>query len=589
MFTARISLCIASLLVLAAAAFSQGLNSKVPSNDEIRKILADRIGAENLGIGIVVGVIDSGGKRVVSYGSLAKNDTRRLDGDTVFEIGSMTKVFTSLLLMDMARRGEVALDDPVSKFLPASVHMPERNGRKITLADLSTQSSGLPRLPSNLQPKDAGNPYADYSVQQLYDFLSSYQLTRDIGSRYEYSNLGVGLLGHVLSLRAGMSYEALVQSRTTDPLGMHDTRITLTPDMKSRLAAGHNAGLAPVANWDLPTLAGAGALRSTADDMLIFLAANLGYLKTPLAQDMADEVSIRRPTDMPNIQIAYGWHVETKDENSIIWHNGGTGGYRTYMGYDPKNRTGVVVLSNMSTTAGPDDIGRHLLDGSYPLEKIGPPVEHKQITLDNNTFDRYAGIYQVAPTVLMTMSRDGDRFYTQLTGQQKFEIFAESDRKFFLQVVDAQLTFDVDATGAATQVTLHQNGRDLVAKRLSDAEVKRASAEIESHDAELAKRVQEQTAARGSEAAVRRTIQELQLGQPNYDLMSAPLAAVTRQQLPQLKAAITQFGALESVMFKGVGPGGADIYEVKFEHANTEWRIVLGADGKTQGVVFRPQ
>ncbi len=139
----------------------------------------------------------------------------------------MTKVFTSLLLMDMTRRGEVALADPISKYLPASVKVPERNGRKITLADLSTQSSGLPRLPTNLHPKDETNPYADYSVQQLYDFLSGYQLTRDIGSQYEYSNLGVGLLGHVLSLRAGSSYEALVRSRVSDPLSMWHTRAAL--------------------------------------------------------------------------------------------------------------------------------------------------------------------------------------------------------------------------------------------------------------------------------------------------------------------------------------------------------------------------
>jgi CubicO group peptidase (beta-lactamase class C family) len=243
----------------------------------------------------------------------------------------MTKVFTPLVLMDMTHRGEVALTDPISKYLPASVKVPERNDRKITLADLSTQNSGLPRMPNNFHPKDEANPYADYSVQQLCDFLSGYQLTHDIGSQYEYSNVAVGLLGHVLSLRAGTSYESLVRSRVCDPLGMANTRITLTPEMKAHLAVGHSAA-APVANWDLPTLAGAGALRSTANDMLTFLAANLGYVKTPLAQAMADEVSIRRPAGAPDMQIAYAWHIQTKDGSSIIWHNGGTGGYRTYMG-----------------------------------------------------------------------------------------------------------------------------------------------------------------------------------------------------------------------------------------------------------------
>ena len=307
---------IASLILSSARLFAQ-----IPTDAEIRKILADRVWVDSLGNGIVVGVIDADGRRVVAFGGVSKNDNRPLDGDTVFEIGSITKEFTSLLLTDMARRGEVALTDSVSKYLPEGVSVPERNNRKITLADLSTHSSGLPRMPSNFTPKDDANPYADYSVQQLYAFLSGYRLTRDIGSRYEYSNLGAGLLGHVLSLRAGMSYEALLRSRILDRLGMSNTRITLTPEMKARLAVGHKEtvrtsqnpyGLTPVPNWDIPTLSGAGALRSTANDMLTFLAANLGYVKTPLAEALADQLSVRWPSDGPDFEVGYGWRVQSK-------------------------------------------------------------------------------------------------------------------------------------------------------------------------------------------------------------------------------------------------------------------------------------
>ena len=226
------ALLLAGFVLSCATAFPQP-----PSDTEIPKILAGRVGAESNGSGIVVGIVDANGRRIFSYGSLAKNDARKFDGDTVFEIGSMTKVFTSLVLMDMVRREEVALTDPISKFLPESVKVPERNGRKITLGDLSTQSSGLPRMPNNFTPKDPDNPYADYTVQQMYDFLSGYKLTRDVGSQYEYSNLDVGLLGHVLSLRAGMSYEALVRSRICDPLGLKDTRVTLSDDQKKLLLA----------------------------------------------------------------------------------------------------------------------------------------------------------------------------------------------------------------------------------------------------------------------------------------------------------------------------------------------------------------
>ena len=572
-----------SSILLATAAFAQApSDSPLPPDTEIRKIIADRVGSENSGLAIVVGVIDAKGRRVIAYGSLAKGDKRPLNGDTIFEIGSMTKVFTSLVLMDMVRKGEVALTDPVSKYLPASVKVPERNNKKITLQDLSTQSSGLPRMPTNFHPKDESNPYVDYSVEQLYQFISGYQLTRDIGAQYEYSNLGVGLLGHVLTLRAGQDYETMVRTRILDPLGMNSTRVTLTPDMKARLAVGHGPNLDPVPNWDLsPAVAGAGALRSSANDILTFLAANLGYIKTPLAADMAAEVSIRRPAGAPDMQIAYAWHIQSKNGNSIIWHNGGTGGYRTYMGYDPKSRAGVVLLTNIASTADPDDIGRHLLDASYPVRKVEPIQEHVQVTVNTKAFDNYVGSYELAPNAILTVSRTGDDLFTQLTGQPKFQVFPEGERKFFLKVVDAQLTFDADAQGKATQVTLHQNGRDITAKRIDEAQATALSAA-------LAKRFKDQTALPGSEAAVRRLVEELRIGQPKYELMTPGFADVTRQQLPQLKTIITQFGAVQSVTFKAVGQGGDDIYEVKFEHGSSEWRIMLQPDGKVGSVGIRP-
>ena len=371
----RLGPILAVLLFGAVGAFGQA-----PSNADIHTILKNRLWLEDLGIGIVVGVIDGGGRRVVSFGSLAKNDKRPLNGDTVFEIGSITKEFTSLLLTDMVRRGEVALTDPAAKFLPPGVTMPGRGDRRITLADLSTHSSGLPRMPSNFKPKDSANPYVDYSVQDLYGFISGHHLTRDIGAQYEYSNVGVGLLGHVLALRAGSGYESLLRARILEPLGMTDTAITLTPSMKARLAVGHaesartsenRYGLSAVANWDIPTLAGAGALRSTANDMLTFLAANLGYIKTPLAGAMADQIATRRSSDNPDFEVGYGWRIQNKFGGTIIWHGGATGGYRCYIGFDPQAKVGVIVLSNVLMPLV-DDIGPHLLNSRYPLSKSSP-------------------------------------------------------------------------------------------------------------------------------------------------------------------------------------------------------------------------
>jgi serine-type D-Ala-D-Ala carboxypeptidase/endopeptidase len=163
-----------------------------------------------------------------------------------------------------------------AKYLPASVKVPERDGRQISLVDLATHTSGLPRMPANFRPKDPANPYADYTDEQLYSFLSSYDLIRDIGLKFEYSNLGFGLLGQGLARRAGTGYETLVETRICEPLGMKSTRITLSPDMERRFAAGHSADLVTVSRWDIPSLAGAGALRSTANDLLIFFGGNDG-------------------------------------------------------------------------------------------------------------------------------------------------------------------------------------------------------------------------------------------------------------------------------------------------------------------------
>jgi D-alanyl-D-alanine-carboxypeptidase/D-alanyl-D-alanine-endopeptidase len=205
--------------------------------------------------------------------------------------------------------------------------------------------------------------------------------------------------------------------------------------------------------------------------MLTFLAANLGITKTPLAEAMAAMLNVRRPTGTPGLEVALAWHVLTsKDQDrTIVWHNGGTGGYRSFIGYDPKARVGVVVLSNAMTTTGVDDIGMHLLNPKAPLLDASaflPPKERKQIAVDPRLFDKYAGRYQLAPNFILTVTREGERLFAQATGQPKFELFAESEKEYFLKVVDAQITFEVDAAGMASQLVLHQLGRNTPAKRI---------------------------------------------------------------------------------------------------------------------------
>jgi CubicO group peptidase (beta-lactamase class C family) len=466
-----LGLIAAGLLATASYAAAQPATAAAwitPSSAEIHRILAERIDQQHDGVGIVVGVIDAHGRRYVAYGARDQGDPRPLDETTIFEIGSMTKVFTSLLLTEMVADREVALDDPVAKYLPPGAKVPERGGRQITLVDLSTHTSGLPRMPNNFRPKDPGNPYADYTEDQFLAFLASYSLPRDIGAQYEYSNYGASLLGQALSRRAGVGYEDLVKRRITQPLGMADTTVTLTPALQVRLARGHDGKLAAVANWDLPTFAGAGALRSDAKDVLTFLAAELGYTKTPLAAPMATQLAVQRPTPNPAMSVALAWHtMAAPGRDMVIWHNGGTGGYRTFMGFDPKTRVGVVVLTNAATTRGGDDIGFHILTGSPLAPPNPPPVEHHAIAFDAKAFDALVGVYQLAPNATLNITRQGDHGFAQATGQpEAVEIFPEAEDNYFMKSAPAVLTFQRKPGEPATALVLHLNGAIMSAQRV---------------------------------------------------------------------------------------------------------------------------
>lgn len=450
-------LSLAAATALAAAPASA--RGQIPSDSAVRAIVQDRVSSRR-SVGIVVGVLDRGTTKLFTAGSSGAAGVP-LDGNTVFEIGSITKVFTSVLLADMVARGEVALDDPISRYLPASVRVPTRDGRQITLIDLATQFSGLPRLPGNLTPRDAKNPYADYSVDQLYSFLTGYQLTRGIGDRYEYSNLGVGLLGHVLAVRAGKTYEQLVTERILDPLGMRDTRIVLPARLKSRLAQGHDEAGNRTASWELPTLAGAGALRSTANDMLKFLRANLDSPTSAFARALATTREARRDVPGGPLEIGLGWHILTPFGRPIVWHNGGTGGYRAFIGLDHPAQRAVVVLSNQSISA--DDIGFHLLERRIPLT---PALRaRREIAVDSTVLETYVGEYQISPTFALTITREGSTLLAQATGQEKLQLFAESPTEFFYKIVDAQVTFQKDAGGKVTRLTIHQGGQRIPATK----------------------------------------------------------------------------------------------------------------------------
>ena len=427
--------------------------------NEIHEMLVNRVDQQKQAVGIVAGVIGPNGRRLNAYGNLAKADPRVVDGDTIFEIGSISKVFTSLVLADMVSRGEVALDDPAAKYLPEHVKMPERNGKSITLLDLSTHRSGLPNV-INLKPRGPTNPDAGYSVDDLYQFLSHYELPRDPGSEFEYSNLGAGLLGHLLAYRAGWDFESMIRSRITEPLGIPDTGITLTSSMKQRMATGHNSILGPVANRDSLTLAGAGALRSSANDMLTFLEAFLAYKQTPLAPAMKIMLEVRRAMGNTKFEIALGWAVF----GEVAWHSGGTGGFRSFIGCDLKAGSGVIVLSNASTPGGVDDIAFHLLNPKVPLANFEHPKQRTEVHLDLKLLDNYTGRYQSADRIF-EITRHGGRLFAQGFGPAgiggpMFELFAESEKNFFVKETGSQFNFETESEGRATRVIMHRVGRE---------------------------------------------------------------------------------------------------------------------------------
>lgn len=381
-----------------------------------------------------------------------------VDEHSVFEIGSITKTFTGILLADKVVKGEVKLNDPLQQYLPEGVTAPTRNGEVITLVTMSNHTSALPRLPSNFAPKNPNNPYADYSEQQMYDFLKGYALTRDIGSQHEYSNYAQGLLGNVLAKKSGLSYEDLMIKIIADPLGMKNTRITLTPEMKKNLAIGH-AGGAEAENWDLASLAGAGAIRSTAVDMAKYISANMGMIKS--SADAAIQLSHKQTTkEGITPKVGLGWMLTRSGEIDLITHGGGTGGYRTFAGFIPAEKKGVIVMTN--STTGVDDIAIHLLNPSVPLQSVD-----KAVTVDASILERYVGKYELMQNFILTITRDNTQLHAQVTGQPTFPVFAKSNNVFFYKVVQAQLTFN-ENNGVVESVTLNQNGQQITAKRLSE-------------------------------------------------------------------------------------------------------------------------
>jgi len=562
------------LLGLSLTVHSQVLS------DEVVESIKYRVD-NGVNVGIVVGVVDAKGTHFYSYGFKSLETKEDVDKNSIFEIGSISKTFTGILLANNVLHGKMNLDDKLQQHLPEGITAPTRNGREIRLFEMSNHTSSLPRMPTNFTPADLTNPYVDYSEEQLFEFLESVELTRDIGSQFEYSNYAVGLLGHLMALKNKTSYEELMVSTIAKPLGMKNTRIVFTPEMNKQLAMGHN-GKNQVSNWDLVTMAGAGAIRSDAVDMLKYLSANMGKMKSDLypAMQMAHKNTREEGAEQ---EIGLGWITMKPNDVEIVWHNGGTGGYRAFAGFLKDGTKGVVVLTN--STSGIDDIGIHLLNPKSPLTSIKIPIStvlkdlidskgivvavdsyrklkteqadkynfavgelnalgyqylnsdkiaiamelfklnleaypedsnaydsmgesymkngenekaivnykksveldpgntggiemlkklgvevdtlKKEIVVATAVLDTYVGDYELAPSFIVTITRNENQLEAQATNQPKFPVFPKSENVFYFKVVQAQLTFNKGENGKVISLTLDQNGQQVPGKKIN--------------------------------------------------------------------------------------------------------------------------
>ncbi len=495
--------------------------------------------------------------------------------DTKFRLGSVTKQFTAACILLLEERGKLSVNDPVKKYMPDAPAAWD----KVTIFNLLTHTSGIPNFTSF--PDYAKlEPFATTPAELVARFRDK-PLDFPPGESWNYSNSGYVLLTYLIEKIAGDTYANFLNENILTPLGMKDTGVDSNSAVIWHRASGYARNGARIENAGFVNMTipqGAGALYSTTEDLLKWEQGLFGG-------KVLKPESLAKMTTPFKSDYAFGLTVHTASGRKVIEHGGGIEGFSTALAYYPQGKVTVVVLENVTGAASPEEIASKLAAVAHG-ETVTLPGERKEITLDPKTLSRYVGAYRMESGAVMLITLENGQLLSKLGNQPAIAIFPESATMFFTKAVDAELEFGQDdAQGRPALLTLHQNGNNVPAKRMSEAESKQAMDAAGSE----AQRIKDQKPAPGSEAALRRDIEELRAGAPNYDRMSAGLANVTRQQLPQLKNTIDELGAVQSVAFKSVAPNGFDVYEVQFEHGETEWRIGMTSDGKVAAVGFRKQ
>jgi len=413
---------------------------------------------------ISVGVIANGKTWTKNFGTLDADGTRSPNEKTLYEIGSISKVFTSLLLAEAIESGRLKLDDPISAVMQELADKNPTVGNTITLKHLSHHVSGLPVMPDNIAPADSTNPFDGYDSAMLTEYMLSARPERKPSEGYEYSNLGVGLLGDLLSRQAEVSYESLLKEKLTGPLKMSDTTIKLNPEQLSRFAPPHNAALLPDKSWDFDALAGCGAIRSNIDDMLLFAEASLNPPERPLGKAIELAWKQHKAANKGNHAMGLGWMIAL--DGSTRWHNGQTGGYQSMILVSRQSKCAVVLLCN-TAGSGTDALTEQIIQTVMGLD-VQPKTFDKEFKVDPKVTKRLEGEYELAPGIVITVQVKGGRMVAQLTGQQFLALIPKSETEWKYQLVDATLKFELPESGSSPKVTLLQAGREMPSPRLPD-------------------------------------------------------------------------------------------------------------------------
>jgi D-alanyl-D-alanine-carboxypeptidase/D-alanyl-D-alanine-endopeptidase len=444
--------------LLAAGALTPLAARAQNAAPEAAAILRERLRHE--GVGLVSAVIDG---PTVRFAAAGRRDAAREaapDEDTLFEIGSVTKTFTALLLADAAVRGELKLDDAVQAVLPDGLRLRDSAGVPISWADLATHRSGLPRLPPNLRDPSGADPY-DYSRKDLLAMLAAWKPERARDTQWEYSNLGYGLLGEALAMRARTSYAALLLERVLEPLGLADMRLALRDTAVPGLMPGHDAARRSVPNWRFDAIAGAGALIGSARSLARYAHAAIGGFEHPLKAAFKLALTPRAGGPSANNAMALAWISAPLNGRRVFNHDGATAGYASSVFLDPERQRAALVLSNAQI--GVNDLALHLLDPTIPPRDLAAEkrlAERPVVKVATEALAELAGSYVLNPQFKVTIRARAGQLFAQATGQGEFELFALDARRFFARVTPLEMHFEGEG-GAAPAFVLHQGGQKL--------------------------------------------------------------------------------------------------------------------------------